>query len=214
MKIIIPARMGSKGLPLKNRILFEKTAQIVPDEFRKGVWVSTDDPEIARMSIDHGFHVIDRPKELATDDASTRDVLVHAIEEAGIQPSEIIVMLYLTYPERTWEDVQNAMEFFFNQYQLGIANSMLCKKEVKSHPYLCLVEHGVGGVFGKQLVQHDLCRRQEYPPCFEISHFVCILRADSIYTLNRNLYGEKTVFFQIKEVVDVDTQADLEKIHN
>lgn len=211
MKIIIPGRMGSKGLPFKNRTLFKYTANIIPPEKKSDTWVTTDDPEIASMTREWGFNLIERPSELASDTTSVRDTMVHAINSAKIR-RDLIVVLYLTYPERTWEDVRNAMDFFLQYYQDKLTDSLLCKKEVKSHPYLCLQEHGVDGIFGKQLVSHDLYRRQDYPRCFELSHFVSIFDSAAIYKLNSNLYCDTTVFYEIPEVVDVDTQKDLDAL--
>jgi len=211
MKIIIPARMGSKGLPFKNRQLFDYTADSIPDSLH--VWVTTDDPEIKNMAISRKFGVIDRPEELATDSASIRDVMHHAVSAIGIQPEDIVLMLYLTYPERTWQDIDSALEFFLNYYQRGISESLLCKKEVKTHPFLAMTEHGIDGIFGEQIVQHDLYRRQDYPKCFEISHYVSIFKAGSIYKLNRNLYCDSTIFYPIPDVIDVDTQKEFDLIH-
>lgn len=213
MKIIIPARLGSKGLPFKNRTLFKYTADIIPAERRENVIVTTDDPVIMEMAREYNFTVVARPSELAQDDTSTRDVLVHVIKECKIEPSEFVIMLYLTYPERTWEHVMGAIEFFLGFNYSGLTDSLLCRKELKTHPYLCLEEHGVDGMFGRQINRHDLYRRQDYPRCFEISHYVCIFKAGSIYKLNRNLYCETTVFYKIDDVIDVDTEKELNQFN-
>lgn len=213
MKIIIPARLGSKGLPFKNRELFEYTAQSIPEEHIQNTWVTTDDPMLQEKAREFGFNVIDRPSDLAQDETSTRDVLVHAISKIGIQPDEMIVMLYLTYPQRTWQDIYDALLFFVDHAQSGRAGSMLCKKEPKTNPFLCLQEHGVDGLYGRQLVHHDLYRRQDYPKFFEISHYVCILFAREIHNLNKNLYCDSTIFYPITEAIDVDTQKELDEFN-
>lgn len=82
---IIPARGGSKGIPRKNlRLLGGRP--LVAWAIEAGqqaklvdrVIVSTEDAEIADVSRSYGAEVIDRPAELATDDASTDSVLMHA----------------------------------------------------------------------------------------------------------------------------------------
>lgn len=209
MKIIIPARLGSKGLPFKNRILFRYTADIIPVEYRIHTWVTTDDLEIVEMAKEYKFNIIIRPTELGEDTTSIREVMYHAVNSAKIQPNDIVTMLYLTYPGRTWDEVSTASEFFLSYYQEGWTESLLCKKEAKSHPYLCMYERGLDGIFGRSIVDHDECRRQDYPTCFEISHYIAIFRAGALHTLNRNLYCDTTVFYSIGEVIDVDSKKEL-----
>jgi len=213
MKIIIPARKGSKGLPFKNRQLFQYTSDIVPKEFYDLVWVTTDDHKIMEYAGDYPFNIIDRPTDLAEDDTSIRDVMTHAISNIKADPDEPIVMLYLTYPERTWSHIEEAVELFIEYYDMGLCDSLLCRKEIKSHPYLYMYERGVDGMFGEQVVQHDEYRRQTYPPCFEISHYISIFTPASINRLNRNLYSKDTIFFSVPDVIDVDTKFDLNQFY-
>ena len=83
-----------------------------------------------------------------------------------MDPSDIIVMLYLTYPERKFSDINKIL----NIYKEKKINSLLCCVEPKSHPYLCLFKQDNN--HGKQVIEHDMYRRQDYPECFEISHFM------------------------------------------
>lgn len=214
MKIIIPARFGSKGFPLKNRELFKWTADIIPKSRIGQVWVTTDDDVIKLTAAQYGFGVIDRPAELATDSSSIREVMLHAVEEIGCSTYDTVAMLYLTYPQRTWQQVLNAYRFFIKHHDMGITNSLLCRKEIKTSPFLYLEESGAKGLFGKQLKKHDLYRRQDYPTCFEISHFISMFTAGELYKLNNNLYNKSTVFYKIPDVVDVDYLVDLKKIND
>ena len=203
VKIVIPARKGSKGLPGKNRSLFDATARIIPKSLRvEDIIVTTDDEEISLMSDMYEFDSFDRPEILAQDNSSIKDVLVNVIESEVMHEDTIIIMLYLTYPERTWEDIQDALDWFIN----NDARSMLCKQPVLSNPYLCMLENGN---YGNQIVPHDYYRRQDYPKVFEISHFIFISYASEIYHLNNNLYNADTMFYDIGRVHDIDTTKDL-----
>jgi CMP-N-acetylneuraminic acid synthetase len=210
MKIIIPARFGSKGLPLKNRQLFDKTAITIPPELANSVWVTTDDIEIIRMARDHNFNVILRPEHLAEDTTSTKETLIHAIGAAEIKSEELVLVLYLTYPQRTWEEVLAAKGWFLQNTGDNLVYSMLCKQETQTHPYLCM--HEEEGHFGSQIVEHDLYRRQDYPKCFELSHYIILFKAGNINALNNNMYNRFTLFYPIDRVIDVDTQNDLDKL--
>lgn len=207
MKIIIPARMGSKGLPFKNRKLFKYTANSIPFSLSHDTYVTTDDPEIMKLARSYEFNVIERPAHLAQDRTSTKDTLIHSLKEINPNPEEDILVLYLTYPQRSWKDVKSALDYV-NSLDFSV-NSMLCRKECTS-PYLMMFEKGP---FGTQVVPHDLYRRQDYPPSFEISHFIVFFKAHYINNLNSNLYSETTVFYKIDQVVDVDLQKDLDEFY-
>ena len=51
-----------------------------------------------------------------------------------------------------------------------------------------LVIFGGTGGLGKQLVKHNLYRRQDYPKCFRICHMVSIFKSNQLKNLNNNLY--------------------------
>lgn len=204
--IIIPARAGSKGFPHKNRFLFEYTAKTIPPSMYSNVVVTTDDPVIKSKAETYGFRVHMRAEELASDTADIRSVLNDVVQTHNI--NGVVAMLYLTYPQRTWEHVQQALSFF-DEHK---ASSMLCRKELSVHPYLCLKK--VGEHQGSQLVPHDLYRRQEYPECFEISHFMAILKTEELEKVNKNLYNKDTIFYNIDQlVIDVDTEEDFKKFY-
>lgn len=201
---VIPARKGSKDLPLKNRKLFEATAKTVSDLYST-VIVSTDDSKIKKIARkDYRFDVRNRPANLATDEASTRGVLIDVAKKSHLRGHDIIIMLYLTYPERTRKTIEDGFEYFIGSG----AKSMLCGIEPKTHPFMCIYEDG------RQIVEHDLCRRQEYPTVFEISHLIFISYVSELDKLNRNLYNDDTIFWKHDRLTDIDTEKDLNVFTN
>ena len=204
MKIIIPARKNSKGLPFKNRKLFSQTASIIPDIMKHKTYVSTDDKEIMTMATDYGFKTVFRPDEVSRDETSTKEAMKYTLNKISAV-SETIVMLYLTYPERTWGDVNRAMAI----YKCNEIKSLLCKKKLAVSPFLTLKSEPDNR--GSQLFYHDMYRRQDYPECFEISHFISIFHSDEIEKLNNNLYNKDTYFLDILDsTIDIDEQKDLD----
>ena len=206
MKIIIPARKGSKGLPGKNAILINHTLSTIPNYVKNSVIVTTNDGKVIDQCA--GYQILLRSDELSEDDVSTKDVLTNVVQQYNILDEELIIMLYLTYPERTWTDIEAALNFFIDNK----AKSLLCRVEPKSHPYLCMFVENEDK--GKQVVEHDLYRRQDYPDCFELSHFICIFRANELENLNKNLYNKDTIFYKINRPVDVDTKEDLKRYYD
>ena len=92
------------------------------------------------------------------------------------------------------------------------ASSLLCRKNPKTHPYLC-VQAEKGGIRGALIVDHDLHRRQDYPECFEICHYICAFRVSELENLNNNLYNTSTVFYPVEDSLNVDTPEDLAKLY-
>jgi len=208
MIIVIPAREGSKGLPHKNRKLFKYTADIIPSDLVSSTYVFSDDTEIIQSGIDRGFNIASRPKYTASDNISTKESIEFFIKSNNIE-DELVVMLYLTYPERTWDDVNAAINMINDNIT---ARSLLCKKQIKTSPFLILKEEGKHN--GSQLFPHDLYRRQDYPKCFEISHYICIFKSSKINNLNNNMYDSSTVFIDINtNIIDIDTEKDLDLLH-
>ena len=105
---IIPARGGSKRIPRKNIRNFRGQPMIawsIQAAQKSGCFerivVSTDDEEIASISLSFGAEVpFKRPPRLADDYSGTREVVVHAIDalEDGICVGEDVCCMYATAP--------------------------------------------------------------------------------------------------------------------
>lgn len=207
--IIIPAREHSKGFPYKNRRLFSYTLDIIPKIYRSRTILTTDDMELATEANSKDIKVWSRKPALATDEANIKDVLLEVIEESpNIEKTDIIFMFYLTYPERTWEDVTSAYTFMKDKY----AKSLLCREELRPnelHPFRYMFDNGNGTA--NQIFKNDLYRRQDYPKVFKFSHFLFMAYAKEIYKLNKNLWNKNTVFFPIENKYDIDTEEDFIK---
>jgi len=66
-------------------------------------------------------------------------------------------------------------------------------------------------IYGSELIPHPYYRRQDYPKCFEVCHYIIILRASEAKKINDVLLNKKTGFYKIKNKVDVDYKKDYEK---
>ncbi|MEG1419368.1 MAG: acylneuraminate cytidylyltransferase family protein [Citrobacter sp.] len=119
---IIPARGGSKRLPNKNiKHLYGKPlitwtieAALASNVF-DFVLVTTDCTEIANISRIAGASVpFLRPAELATDTASTNDVISHAVAwvEENIGNVSRVTLLQPTSPLRSASDISHAMALY------------------------------------------------------------------------------------------------------
>ena len=108
IKIVIPARRGSKGLPFKNRKLIYSTLKTIPEELIKNVIISTDDEDIKQRF--SNFKIHHRTAKVSLDSSSTKETLIETCLD--FDPETLVICLYTTYPERKWTDVESAVEFF------------------------------------------------------------------------------------------------------
>lgn len=194
---LIPARMGSKGWPWKNRILFKYTAEVIKS-FKDYVIVSSNDDIILSMADSYGFEKIIRPPEFSSDTADMICVLDHAAKSVNMKDDDIIVLLYLTSPGRTMTEINEAVKTFI----LSESKSLVCRVPVKTSPYMCIHESG------RQVVKHNLYRRQDFPKCYEIKHYIAIYRVDEIKRLNNLLFNDYTTWIDIDDPVDIDYEKD------
>jgi len=151
MIAIIPARKGSKGLPGKNTMEFNGKPLIchtiesaINSVMIDEVFVSTDDKEIADISKSYGAKApFLRPSELAQDHSLINDTLkfmIEKIEETFSKELDSIIVLQPTSPLRTSDDIDNAINLF---YEKG-ADSVISFVKA-SHPILwhkAINEHG------------------------------------------------------------------------
>lgn len=131
MLAIIPARGGSKGLPgknirlLKGRPLIQYTIEAaLMAKAVSRIVVSTDSPDIARISIHAGGEVpFMRPKELASDQSMALDTYLYTcdklIKETGKVINDIIV-LQPTSPLRKSFDIDNAVKIYYRKKALSV----------------------------------------------------------------------------------------------
>ena len=122
---IIPARGGSKGIPRKNvRSLAGKpliTHTIESARLSKSITriiVSTDDPEIAAVSEQHGTEVVWRPAEISGDAASSESALLHTLEYLKATENyrpDLIVFLQCTSPLTSPEDIDGTIQVLLDE---------------------------------------------------------------------------------------------------
>jgi len=122
---VIPARGGSKSIPLKNVSPLNQKPLIeysIESALASGVLdrviVSTDHNEIIKVSKKYeGIEIIRRPPELSTDYAPTESALLHVCDvlekNDGFVP-EVVLTLEPTSPLRSIETIKSCVEVFEN----------------------------------------------------------------------------------------------------
>lgn len=211
---IIPARGGSKGIPKKNikpicgKPMITYTIEAAKEcSYIDKVIVSTDNEEIADVSMHAGAIVpFLRPDELATDEAKTIDVVMHAIEfyERKDERYDIIILLQPTSPLRTGEDITKAVEYFMRKEQ----KSLLSVSEVSDHPIL-IRQFNDNNELDKMIDEDSTVRRQDMKKYYRVNGAIYI---NSMSELNpKTSFNDNLMGYVLKKEhgLDVDEPEDI-----
>ena len=225
---IIPARGGSKGLPGKNiRLLLGKPLigwsieQALASKYIDEVVVSSDCSEIINISRKFGANVpFKRPAKLATDEATTIDVLAHTHEfykNSLKQKFEYSVLIEPTAPLRNEDDIDLMIQKLDNLK--NDFDAVVSIGEVSEHPSIMKICNGnaleaylPGGYQGT--------RRQDYKKVYWPYGGLFVNKTDAMIKEN-SLYPQRLTFHvldksQCCEIDDyfdfVKTEAIMKKI--
>jgi CMP-N,N'-diacetyllegionaminic acid synthase len=210
---IIPARGGSKGIPRKNiqklggkPLISYTIEEALKSKYLDHVFVSTEDPEIAKVSKECGVQVIDRPTALAKDTSKTVDAILHAVEYLegeGIRP-RIIVLLQPTSPLRNAEDIDAAVKLFLGNE----CDSVIGVCEPDHSPFWCFTLSGkyLQPLFDKKF---DNTRRQDLPRVVIPNGAIYVSSPEFIQKYG-GFYGDQTIPYCMppERSIDIDTPLD------
>lgn len=215
---LITARGGSKGLPRKNILpmngkpLIAWTIEAAKAcSSVKDIYVSTDDEEIAKISLKYNAKIIERPKELASDCSSSAEAVSHAIdalEYKGVK-FDSIVLLQPTSPLRTSTHLEEALKLFFSKK----ANFVISVFEPSNTPIKSYVEKEDGSMSGLFSDSAPYMRRQDLPRVFQPN--------GAIYAFSKNEFKKYEQFpknrvypYIMPELfsADIDTETDFKLV--
>lgn len=212
---IIPARGGSKGLPrknilhLNNKPLLHYTIEAAKkSKYITTTIVSTDDPEIKKQAeAANALVPFIRPPHLATDTATTIDVVKHAILFFAEQNKtfDSILVLQPTSPLRTTEHIDAAIEHYL-QHKEANQISLVSVYKLAAKYNWCLFEQSNGFVHMHQIEKTS--PRQSLGNVFMPNGAIFIISPTNI---EKGFYHEKTIIFEMPEElsIDIDLQEDL-----
>src|SRR5690606_696725 len=165
---LITARGGSKGIPGKNTKLLGGKPLIawtieeaLKSRYIDNLILSSDCDDIIATALSYGCDVpFVRPPELAADDSSSMDVILHALQVLN-QNYDYLLLLQPTSPFRKSSDIDGIIEFTMrNNFDLSISVS----KVKKSPAYLYKIEDLKLIPYIEATVQ---LRRQDMPSTYE-----------------------------------------------
>jgi len=116
---IIPARGGSKGIPKKNikKFLGKPLVQHSIDYAKESnlinqIILTTDDLEIMEVGKKNNITIINRPKKLSGDKATTESAIEHVISLSDFSKNTIFILLQPTSPLRPKKSLDKMINIF------------------------------------------------------------------------------------------------------
>jgi len=212
----ICARGGSKGLPRKNVLLFagkpliaHSIEQALACPLIDGVYVSTDDDEIADVARRYGAQVpYRRPAELASDGAAKIPAIEHLVAHLEAQGEAIatVVDLQPTSPLRTPEDLLGAIGM------AGQADLIVSVTEPSHNPYYSLVEAQPDGTL-RVSKPASFVRRQDAPAVWGLNGSIYVWQRAALRQAALHGFwsvGIKPAVMPRERSIDIDDALDFE----
>jgi CMP-N,N'-diacetyllegionaminic acid synthase len=217
---IIPARGGSKGIPGKNikllngKPLLQYTSEIaLESQYLTAVILSSDDTQIIAVAKSFGIQVpFLRPEELAQDQTSTLDVIIHALQWFEKQSIffDAVCVLQVTSPFRTVAFLDKAIVKFIESGCDSLVSVQKVPHEYNPHwTFEVNPEGNLKIATGEDQI---ISRRQELPIAYHRDGSIYITKTEVLLE-QRSLYGKSTSFIESSPefYVNIDTLADWKK---
>lgn len=221
---IIPARGGSKSIPLKNIKLFNGKPLIAwtilaakKSKNLDRVIVSTDNPRIAKIAKNYGAEVpFLRPSELATPTTAIEPVLKHTYEwllQNEGYDADGIALLMPTSPLRQPFHIDEAIKIFNKK---GVDSVAAVNETPANHtPYWTLIKSPTGKVtlWGGVPLKNIIVRRQDFPQkCYARNDLVYVFKSKNLFDKKSSIYGDRVDLYMTKnpEIYEADINTPAE----
>lgn len=215
----ICARGGSKGVRNKNiRELLGKPLiaysilQAKASNLFECVAVSSDSDEILEISKKSGAdYLIERPKEMASDQAAKLPSIQHCVKEVEKLTGltfDVMVDLDATSPLRTIGDISGAVRLLEDMQ----VSNVITGAPARRSPYFNLVELDENGVARRsKTLSVPIVRRQDSPRCYDMNASIYVWKRDAFFKSKTILLND-TLLYEMpeKRSIDIDSELDFE----
>jgi N-acylneuraminate cytidylyltransferase len=209
---IIPARGGSKGIPLKNLKLLNGKPLIdysinesLKSKFITRTLVSSDHPKILNRAEKLGAEIIKRPKNLATDSSQLEPVIEHCLNHFKLKENyvpDIIILLQNTSPLRNKKHIDDALSTFLNS---KFDSMVSC---YRSHYFLWTLKKNT--LTPKNHNPKNRPNRQQMNDQFIENGAIYITKYNAFKKSNCRISGKIGLYEMPKELsIDIDNKLDL-----
>ena len=214
---IIPARGGSKRLPRKNILplkgrpmLSYSIAAAQECGLFESVIVSTEDEEIARIASAERAHVIERPKDIATDKAGGVEVCLHTLDMMVSEGKEVDVFCCI-YATAVFISPIDLVESFDMLELSPKSDFVMGVSEYPIHPFKAMHENREG--FLTPQWPNEIIKKSQEVPRFLASNGTFYWARTDAFRKTKSFYGAKLKGCEIppERAIDIDTPADYER---
>jgi CMP-N,N'-diacetyllegionaminic acid synthase len=217
---LIVARGGSKGLPRKNlrtvgglSLIGYKARAATRSSHCARLVISSEDAEMLAEGRKHGAEApFVRPAELATDTASTDDVVLHAMEVVEAEEGaayDAVMLLEPSSPFATPEDLDDAVELYM---QRGASLVVGVRQVTVGSRFIGpLRSDGRADQIVSKFAGSRSRRRQDVGPEYTMNGAL-YLASWAMLRRSRQIYGDPENTFGL--VMDEDHSLDIESPHD
>ena len=218
--LVIPARGGSKGIPLKNikklkgnpLIYYSIKEALKCSHLFEHVIVSTDSEKIQKISQDFGAEApFLRPKEISTDEADSKEVILHAIdyfEKKEKEKYDWVLMLQPTNPLVISDDIMSCLNMA-EEFKDKAETIVSVVRVSSSLPYN-LYKSKKSNKLIKFNEQTERKRRQEYTEeLYKTNGSIYMVSRDYIVQ-NNSLFSDNMFYHEVPKsrFIDIDDEED------
>ena len=217
----IPARGGSKSIPLKNMIKINRKPLLYYsiNQIKKcknifdDVICSTDNLKIKQFVIKQGIEVIDRPNDISQDDSTTDSSIMHCInkmKKTKKKIPEIIVLFQPTSPFVIQDHIFGVLEKMIDNPNTDSVQT-ICKVDHHNHAYNQreIIKDNVNFIFKKKRLKYY--NKQKKPDFYKLGNLICF-KTKSFLKKN-NIFGDNSLGYIIPEKysMDIDSMEDVKQ---
>lgn len=207
---VVPARKGSKGIPNKNRLLFDRTIAFIRDlGFFDDIIVTTNDEVVAEMAERDGCRVHIRPDETAGATAPIKPAFQTMMDGLRLPGDSYLWLFYIPFVFRDAADFHAAKALIDANHPSSLSTFV----PAKTHPFRCWGQDKATGKMFK-FCDSEKVSRQDFPDAWANHHYIYAIRADALDSVNGNLLGPDTmpVYYteaQAERLIELDEMADV-----
>lgn len=240
---VIPARMGSKGVPRKNvanlggKPLMMWTIEAALDSDLDVVYLSTEDRDVAAAAQQwvydgygkesyRRFDILHRPEELASDTVQVDEVVLYClrqVENLISTPIDTVTILQPTSPFRTVRHINEALDLFeLRRYgdeeddmPATFVQSLVSVKPFEGYLWERDWKDGYVRPLDHE-PQHRVGRQMKAPSSFYVENGAIYIVDRWALSSKRTRYAAPTIAYRMDGVssLEIDSEADLMRARN